>query len=46
MTTCAVSIEHQPCPCESRYTIYCPTCDRRCRLELTHVPTFDARATR
>jgi hypothetical protein len=29
----------QPCPCPSRYTIYCPTCDQRCRLELTDVPT-------
>lgn len=36
----------EPCPCESRYTIYCPTCDQRCRLELTDVPTVDAPGTR
>ena len=30
----------QPCQCDSRDTIYCPTCDQRCRLELTAVPTF------
>lgn len=29
----------QPCPCESRHTIYCPTCEQRCLLELTAVPT-------
>lgn len=28
-----------PCDCESQHTIYCPTCDQRCRLELTAVPT-------
>ncbi|GAA4262782.1 hypothetical protein [Dactylosporangium darangshiense] len=32
-----------PCPCQSRYTISCPTCEQRCRLELTDVPTFPAR---
>nr|BFE56387.1 hypothetical protein GCM10020063_009130 [Dactylosporangium thailandense] len=32
-----------PCPCENRYTIYCPTCEQRCRLELTDVPTFRLR---
>lgn len=30
----------QPCGCESQHTIYCPTCDQRCRLELTAIPTF------
>lgn len=34
------------CPCEGRWTIYCPTCDRRCRLELTDVPTFPTQDTR
>lgn len=33
----------QPCPCQSRYTIYCPTCQQRCRLELTDVPTVPTR---
>ena len=28
------------CGCDGRYTIYCPTCDQRCRLELTPVPTI------
>lgn len=32
------------CPCESRYTIYCPTCGQRCRLRLTAVPTLPERA--
>jgi hypothetical protein len=36
----------EPCPCESRYTIYCPTCDQRCRLELTEVPTFPTQGDR
>ena len=36
----------EPCPCESRWTISCPTCGRRCRLELTDVPTFDAQQQR
>lgn len=36
----------EPCPCESRWTIYCPTCDRRCRLELTDVPTFPTQGNR
>ncbi|WP_432830828.1 hypothetical protein [Dactylosporangium sp. CA-092794] len=30
----------EPCDCESRHTIYCPTCAQRCRLELTAVPTM------
>jgi hypothetical protein len=30
----------EPCPCDDRHTIYCPTCEQRCRLELTGVPTF------
>jgi hypothetical protein len=34
------------CPCGSRYTIYCPTCDQRCRLQLAAVPTFPERAQR
>ncbi len=34
------------CPCEGRYTVYCPTCEQRCRLQLTPVPTFPARAER
>jgi len=28
------------CPCDDRHTIYCPTCEQRCRPELTAVPTF------
>jgi hypothetical protein len=28
------------CGCDGRHTIYCPTCDQRCRLELTGVPTY------
>jgi hypothetical protein len=36
----------EPCPCESRWTIYCPICDRRCRLELTDVPTFPTQGIR
>ncbi len=32
------------CPCDDRHTIYCPTCDQRCRLELTAVPTFPGQA--
>jgi hypothetical protein len=36
----------EPCPCVSRYTIYCPTCNQRCRLNLTDVPTFDAQVVR
>jgi hypothetical protein len=36
----------EPCPCESRWTIYCPTCDQRCRLELTDVPSIDAQGVR
>jgi hypothetical protein len=35
----------EPCPCESWWTIYCPTCDQRCRLELTDVPTYPTQAT-
>ena len=27
-------------PCDSRCTIDCPTCDQRCRLELTAVASF------
>jgi hypothetical protein len=34
----------QLCPCDDRHTIYCPTCDQRCRLELTAVPTFPGQA--
>lgn len=30
----------EPCLCDNRYTIYCPTCGQRCRLELTDVPTI------
>lgn len=32
----------EPCDCDGRHTIYCPTCDQRCRLELTAVPIMDA----
>jgi hypothetical protein len=34
----------EPCPCDGRHTIYCPTCGKRCRLELTAVPTYPAAA--
>ena len=30
----------EPCPCDGRQTIYCPTCEKRCRLELAAVPTY------
>src|SRR5262249_19792415 len=32
------------CPCDGRHTIYCPTCDQQCRLELTAVPTVGGQA--
>ncbi|MGI5243357.1 hypothetical protein [Dactylosporangium sp. CA-139066] len=35
-----------PCPCESRSTIYGPTCDQRCRVELAAVPTDPVRGQR
>ncbi len=34
------------CPCDSRDTIYCPTCQQRCRLQLTAVPTLPGKAQR
>jgi hypothetical protein len=33
-----------PCPCDNRNTIYCPTCTQRCQLELTDVPTYSVPA--
>jgi hypothetical protein len=29
-----------PCLCDGRDVIYCPSCDRKCRLQLTPVPTI------
>jgi hypothetical protein len=34
------------CPCDNRWTIYCPTCGQRCGLELTDVPTYPGQDTR
>jgi len=36
----------EPCPYGGRYTVFCPTCDRRCPIEPTAAPTIPAWGTR
>lgn len=35
-------VHDEPCPCDGRRTIYCPTCGQRCRLTLPEIATMSS----